>query len=117
METSTATDAPAVVGYLTTEKWATVREPALDEDPHQTHQPTGTILNITTLAVDPAYQNRGLGERLLRAAIALARQEGCTQIILETAHAERFYRRHGFEKLGQRQQRGITLHILQLRLT
>jgi ribosomal protein S18 acetylase RimI-like enzyme len=112
-----ATGARTVVGYLTTEQWATPREPALDEDPHQTHQPGGEILNITTLAVDPHYQNQGLGERLLKTAITLARQEGCRQIILETAHAERFYRRHGFEKLGERQQRGITLHILHLLLT
>jgi predicted ATPase/ribosomal protein S18 acetylase RimI-like enzyme len=103
----------AILGYLTTEKWATPREPALDEDPHTTHAPDGRILNITTLAVHPAHQNRGLGLRLLDQAIAIARREGCEQIILETAHAERFYLRHGFVKLGERQQRGITLHIME----
>ncbi|MCL4862442.1 MAG: GNAT family N-acetyltransferase, partial [Caldilineaceae bacterium] len=103
----------AILGYLTTEKWATPREPALDEDPHTTHAPHGRILNITTLAVHPAHQNRGLGQRLLDEAIAIARREGCEQIILETAHAERFYLRHGFAKLGERQQRGIILHVMQ----
>lgn len=105
-----------VMGYLTTEKWATAREPALDEDPRLTHKPDGRILNITTLAVGPAYQNRGLGELLLQQAIAIARREQCTQILLETAHAERFYRRHGFTKVGEREQRGIPLHIMQLLL-
>lgn len=106
-------EAVLIAGYLTTEKWETPREPALDEDPHTTHAPHGRILNITTLAIHPAYQNRGLGQRLLDEAIAIARREGCEQIILETAHAERFYLRHGFAKLGERQQRGITLHIMQ----
>ena len=103
----------AILGYLTTEKWATPREPALDEDPHTTHVPDGRILNITTLAVHPARQNRGLGQRLLDEAIAIARREGCEEIILETAHAARFYLRHGFAKVGERQQRGIILHIMQ----
>ncbi|CAN5818640.1 hypothetical protein BH10CHL1_BH10CHL1_37100 [soil metagenome] len=102
-----------LAGYLTTEKWAAVREPALDEDPHLTHKPNGRILNITTLAVGSAYQKRGLGELLLQQAIDLACREQCTQILLETAHAERFYQRHGFTKVAERQQRGIPLHVMQ----
>lgn len=105
-----------LLGYLTTEKWATPREPALDEDPHTTHTPQGRILNITTLAVHPAHQNRGLGQRLLDEAMAIARREGCKEIILETAHAERFYLRHGFTKSGERRQRGIVLHIMNYKL-
>ncbi len=101
-----------ILGYLTTEKWATIREPALDEDPHKTHQPTGTVLNITTLAIAPEHQKRKLGGRLVDQAIAVARQEACTTIILETAHAEKFYQRHGFIRLGERQQRDILLHIM-----
>ena len=104
------------VGYLTTEKWDMVREPALDEDPRLTHKPHGHILNITTLVVGRAYQKRGLGERLLAYAIDLARREQCTEIILETARAEAFYRRHGFEKTSERQQRGISLQIMRLLL-
>lgn len=106
----------SILGYLTTEKWREVREPVLDEDPHTTHCPDGRILNVTTLAVGPAHQNRGLGKRLLDCAIAIGRREGCVEIILETAHAERFYHRHGFEKVGERQQRGIHLQIMRLKL-
>jgi ribosomal protein S18 acetylase RimI-like enzyme len=102
-----------VIGYLTTEQWSTVREPALDEDPRLTHQPDGQVLNITTLAVAADYQNQGLGQRLLQAALDIAEQVNCTQIILETAHAEQFYRRNGFDKSGERRQRGIVLHIMQ----
>ncbi len=112
-ESTSAGTAALLLGYLTTEKWQTAREPALDEDPHRTHKPDGQILNITTLAVGPAYQNRGLGELLLQQAIDIAHREQCTQILLETAHAERFYRRHGFTKVGERAQRGIALPIMQ----
>ena len=49
-------DSPAILGYLTTEKWLDSREPALDEDPRLTHQPEGQVLNITTLAIAPRQQ-------------------------------------------------------------
>jgi len=106
-----------ILGYLTTEKWATIREPALDEDPYITHDPTGSVLNITTLAIAPEHQKRRLGGRLVEQAIAIARREACTTIILETAHAERFYTRHHFTKVGERRQRGILLHIMGYSLT
>ncbi len=111
-ETAAEGDSAQLLGYLTTEKWASVREPALDEDPHLTHDPSGTILNITTLAIAPQQQQRGLGAHLLAHAIALTNQENCTQIVLETAWAERFYQRHGFIKVGERLQRNILLHIM-----
>jgi ribosomal protein S18 acetylase RimI-like enzyme len=101
-----------IVGYLTTEKWATIREPALDEDPRLTHQPSGTILNITTLAIAPWQQGRGLGSQLVAHAIALAQQESCTAIVLETAWAARFYEQHGFTIWGERRQRNILLQIM-----
>lgn len=109
-------DAEPILGYLTTEKWATLREPALDEDPRLTHQPAGTILNITTLAIALSQQGRGLGAQLVAHAIALAQREGCTAIVLETAWAARFYEQHGFVKCGERRQRNILLHIMQYTL-
>lgn len=109
-------DQSMLLGYLTTEKWLQVREPALDEDPYVTHQPAGTVLNITTLAVAPGQQQRGLGTQLLNQAKVIAGQQGCRAIVLETAHAERFYQRHGFTNIGQRVQRAITLHIMHYEL-
>ncbi|MEM7537543.1 MAG: N-acetyltransferase [Chloroflexota bacterium] len=102
----------AVVGYLTTEKWASQREPVLDENPYETHEPAGSVLNITTLAIAPSKQNRGLGKVLLDHAIEIAQREGCTHIILETARAQRFYLRHGFTVVSERQQRGIVLTVM-----
>ena len=107
---------PFIAAYLTTEKWAELREPALDEAPRESHQPDGRVLNITTLAVAPACQNQGLGARLLDRAISVARQEGCSQIVLETAHAERFYLRHRFRRTGERTERGIRMAIMLLEL-
>lgn len=117
LEEQPALNKPALfLGYLTTEKWAELREPALDEDPYHTHQPHGQILNITTLVIGANFQQRGLGGQLIQAARTIAQREGCTQIVLETARAEAFYQRHGFTKIGQRQQRGIQLQIMQLAL-
>jgi len=107
---------PFIAGYLTTEKWAALRQPSLDADPQASHQPAGRVLNITTLAVAPACQNQGLGARLLAHAIAVAQKEGCTQIILETARAERFYLRHRFRRVGERTERGIRIAIMLLDL-
>jgi len=106
-------DKEPILGYLTTEKWAGLRDPALDEDPWLTHQPDGTILNITTLAIEPSQQGRGLGGQLVAYAIDLAQCEGCTAIVLETAWAARFYEQHGFVKCGERRQRNILLYIMQ----
>lgn len=100
------------LGYLTTEKWLEVRDPVLNEDPHETHRPEGTILNITTLAIAPAHQNRGLGARLVEQAVLVAQRNGCTHIVLETAHAVTFYERHHFVQIGERLQRDIPLHIM-----
>ena len=107
---------PFIAGYLTTEKWDELREPRLDEEPRESHRPDGRVLNITTLAVAPACRSQGLGARLLDYAISVARREGCTQIILETAHAERFYLRHRFRRVGERTERGIRLAIMVLEL-
>jgi len=103
-----------IVAYLTTEKWSTRREPALNEDPATTHQADGRILNITTLAVAPQAQRRGIGRRLLDAAREIAHSEGCTEIILETARAKDFYLAHGFSAVGVRYQRSIRLDVMVL---
>lgn len=102
-----------IAGYLTTEKWHKAREPVLNEDPAETHKSDGTVLNITTLAIVPAFQNQRLGERLLHHAEELARSEGCTDVILETARARKFYERHGYALVGERQQQGVLLYVMQ----
>lgn len=54
-----------------------------------------------------AYQNRGLGARLLPPTLALARRFGCARVILwggvmaDNHRARHYYRRHGFQIQGQ----------------
>ena len=43
LESVPGSEPPFIAGYLTTEKWAELREPALDEDPRQSHQPDGRV--------------------------------------------------------------------------
>jgi ribosomal protein S18 acetylase RimI-like enzyme len=56
---------------------------------------------LEDLVVRPELRDRGLGTRLLRAAVDWARKEGLTRITLLTdvdnAHARRLYLRHGFK--------------------
>ena len=105
-----------IVGYLTTEKWEAVRDPALNEPPAETHRPDGTVLNITTLAIVPDWQNRNLGGLLLSYAEQIAIAEGCQDVVLETAHARRFYEKHGYQCIGERHQNGVHLFVMLRRL-
>lgn len=61
---------------------------------------------IANIAVDPAYQGRGLGGRLLDAAIAAAEAEDCEAVWLEVRvsnePARRLYTSRAFEPIGRR---------------
>ena len=59
---------------------------------------------IEDVAVDPRWQDRGVGNRMMRAALEIAIEKGCYKIVLssnlkrERAHA--FYESLGFERHG-----------------
>lgn len=61
----------------------------------------GRVAMLEDLVVDPAARDAGLGSRLLREALALARAQGCRRVTLLTdgdnLAAQRFYQRHGFQ--------------------
>lgn len=57
------------------------------------------VAQVSSLAVHPRYQRRGLGTLLLQQAVARARRAGCTWVALEVDRenpAVRLYRRLGF---------------------
>jgi N-acetylglutamate synthase-like GNAT family acetyltransferase len=84
----------------------------LGEDPAQTHVPNGRIFCITGMAVRRAHWRRGYGTALLERLLAIAQEQGCEQVVLETTHAVGLYARHGFVVTGQRTQRDVTLTVM-----
>ena len=58
------------------------------------------VYELAKMAVDPASHGRGLGDRLMEAAIAWARGQGARTIFLESntilVPAIELYRKHGF---------------------
>ena len=60
----------------------------------------GRVALLEDMIVHPAWRGDGLGSDLLRAAVRLARSQGCRRITLLTDRANdtaiRFYQRHGF---------------------
>ncbi len=54
---------------------------------------------LRSLAVHPRARGRGLGERLVRAGLARARERGVRRVYLLTTTAESYFPRFGFEPL------------------
>ncbi len=80
-------------------------------------------LEFRMLAVAPAARGRGVGEQLLQAVIDHAKAAGVRRLVLSSSEhmttAHRLYRRHGFERLPERDWQtvsGLTLHAFVLNL-
>jgi ribosomal-protein-alanine N-acetyltransferase len=62
---------------------------------------------ILTIATDPKQRRKGIGARLLEAAVELSRQRGITAMYLEVASGNKaaiaLYERFGFTEVGRRQ--------------
>jgi hypothetical protein len=62
--------------------------------------------HVTNIAVREAFRGRGLGERLFREMMAVARMQGAKRMTLEVRvsneRAQRLYRKLGFEPSGVR---------------
>lgn len=105
-----------IAAYGCSEKWLTEREPGLDENPLVTHQPDGRIFCITAIAVKTKYSGRGFSLMVLEKLIETAHNEGCRKIVLETTHAQDLYLKRGFQTVGHRTERGISLDVLSLEI-
>ena len=65
-------------------------------------------MHLLNIVIDPDWQKRGLGQLLLEAVIALARQRDCLTLYLEVrnsnAAAQKLYNLNEFVMIGVRQQ-------------
>lgn len=65
------------------------------------HKRDETTAQIRFMAVDPAWQGRGIGRMLLNSLEQWAAGEGCTTIVLYARRsAEGFYHRHGYRTIA-----------------
>jgi ribosomal protein S18 acetylase RimI-like enzyme len=103
-----------VIGYGTSEKWISEREPVMDEDPSKSHYPEGRIFCITAMAVRQEWRACGVGTAILDSLIQIAKNEKCRVILLETTHAQNFYLKRGFRATSEREQMNTKLSILTL---
>jgi len=105
-----------IYAYGCAEKWREEREPGLDENPLETHDPEGRIFCITGMAVRKAQRGKGYGLTVLDRLIEIAKQNGCEKIVLETTHAQGLYLKRGFQVVNRREQRGVRLDVMVLDL-
>jgi ribosomal protein S18 acetylase RimI-like enzyme len=105
-----------IAAYGCSEKWLAEREPVLDENPLVTHQPEGRIFCITGLAVKMKYRGRGYSLLVLDKLIETAHLEGCKKVVVETSHAQDLYLKRGFQKVRNRNERGVALDVMSLHL-
>ena len=103
-----------IAAFGCSEKWLTEREPGLDENPTVTHQPDGKILCITAMAVKANFREKGYGLLILDKLIEIAHRESCSQIIVETTHAQGLFKKRGFKTIQKRTEREISLDVMSL---
>lgn len=101
-----------IAGYGSSEKWATEREPVMNEDAFASHDSSRRIFRITAMAVKNDYQNRGVGSAILDRLLSIAHEQGCRRVVLETTHAKQFYLHRGFHVAGTRQQMNAMLFVM-----
>lgn len=73
-------------------------------------EPARDGLTIHNVAVDPDFQGRGTGRRLLEIADDLARREGCDQVLVYVNEAmvesKVFYEKHGYREYDRHEESG-----------
>jgi len=106
-----------IVGYGSSEKWLQDPDPVTGEPPQAAHDPDGTILCITAIAIRNSYRGRGFGTDILDGLIDVAKRHNCRKIKLETSHAADFYLHRGFQIAKHKEQCGLSLTVLEMELS
>jgi len=105
-----------IAAYGCSEKWLAEREPGTDEDPKTSHQPDGRIFSITSMAVKINYRGQGYGLLVLDKLIEIAHLEGCREIVVQTADAQGFFLKRGFQTVRKGTERGVPWDVMSLEL-
>lgn len=103
-----------IAAFGCSEKWLTEREPGLDENPATTHNIDGKILCITAMAVKSNFRGHGYGLLMVDKLIEVARRENCSQIIVQTTHAQGLLKKRGFKSIRKRTEREVSLDVMSL---
>lgn len=87
-------------------RWYVVAESANDVVGYAGLRAVPPEADVQTLAVAPAAQRAGIGQRLLDTLVDEARRRSCTRLFLEVAAdnapAQMLYQRNGFETTARR---------------
>jgi len=105
-----------IAAYGCSEKRLEEGEHGVGNIPGQTHQPDGRLFRITALAVRKDLQRRGYGSLVLDRLIETAHLEGCRRVVVETAQAQEFFVKRGFQTVQERTQRSVSLDDMSLDL-
>lgn len=99
-----ATEDLSIVGHVL------LSEVSLDPTP----QPRVTVWGVAPVSVAPAAQGRGVGSRLITAAITEAREQGVDALVL--LGEPEYYHRFGFETTHLGNEYGAREHFMALEL-
>src|SRR6185369_13748232 len=61
----------------------------------------GETALLRSAAVSPAFQGKGIGERMYGVVVSYARELGVKELVLLTTTAEGYFQRRGFEKIDR----------------
>ncbi|WP_421827444.1 arsenic resistance N-acetyltransferase ArsN2 [Larkinella sp.] len=61
----------------------------------------GTVALLRSVAVDPQYQGRHIAAQLVNRLLETAQADGLVDVYLITTTADRYFDRHGFQRVGR----------------
>ena len=109
-------DKNQLIGYCSSEIWGKYNDIKLNVKASKNHVNRGRILYITAVAIKPEYQNKGLGTRLIRSLVRVAKKHALSSLYLRTSNARKFYEKNGFQFIKHVSERNDNYDVMELRL-